>query len=75
MFHLPEIPVGPIEGIIAASVVVAWAAISAFQQIKAKLHEDRCVICNRIVSHRDQARNIPVACHERCRYLGSLLPN
>jgi hypothetical protein len=62
MFHLPEIPVGPIEGIIGAAVVVAWGAISAFQLIKVKLHGDRCVICNRLVSHRDQARNIPVAC-------------
>jgi hypothetical protein len=73
MFQLPEIPLGKIETLVASAVVVAWGSVSAVQLIKTKLQQQKCLICNRAVGHRDQARDVPVSCHERCYYLAKLI--
>lgn len=73
MLQLPQIPLGSIEEYLAVAAILLWSSISLEQLIKAKLHKQRCIICNNSVTANEQAQNVPVPCHARCRYIARLL--
>jgi hypothetical protein len=73
MIHPNDVPLADVTALVWGCVLVTCETISAIELVRAKLHYRKCIICEKPVSKREQAKDTETALHCQCQARARLI--